>query len=217
MSGVTPPGFDKSRPSIIMVLKDRSGRHMAPYIDDRERRERIARSQERSSGYGIDHRRVVSARIVSGPELARRLEAGRPLLATAEPFIEQLYSFVEGSGFFVLLTDGEGCILKVLGDEAILAKATSLEMVPGAFMDEANIGTNAMGTALAEDAPVQISGDEHFVAAYHRWTCSGAPIHDAEGRIIGSLDLTGNRESVHPHTLGMVVAAAEAIGRFLRI
>jgi len=217
MSGVAPAGFDKSRPSIIMVLKDRSGRHMAPYIDDRERRERIARSQERSRGYGIDHRRVVSARIVSGPELARRLEAGRPLLAAAEPFIEQLYSFVEGSGFFVLLTDGEGCILKVLGDEAILAKATSLEMVPGAFMDEANIGTNAMGTALAEDAPVQISGDEHFVAAYHRWTCSGAPIHDAEGRIIGSLDLTGNRESVHPHTLGMVVAAAEAIGRFLRI
>ena len=190
---------------------------MAPYIDDRERRERIARSQERSRGYGIDHGRVTSARIISGTELARRLEAKRSLLAAAEPFIDQLYAFVKGSGFFVLLTDEEGCILKAVGDEPILSKATSLEMVPGAFMDEASIGTNAMGTALAEDSPVQISGDEHFVAAYHQWTCSGAPVHDAEGRVIGSLDLTGNRESVHPHTLGMVVAAAEAIGRFLRI
>ena len=40
---------------------------MAPYIEDRERRERIVRSQERSRGYGIDHGRVVSARIISGP------------------------------------------------------------------------------------------------------------------------------------------------------
>lgn len=190
---------------------------MAPYIDDRERRERIARSRERSRSYGIDRGRVASARIISGAELEGKLAAKRSLLAAAEPFIDQLYSFVEGSGFFAILTDEEGCILKVVGDEGIMAAATVLAMVPGAYMDEADIGTNAMGTALADGAPVQISGEEHFIAAYHQWTCSGAPIRGADGRIIGSLDLTGERGSVHPHTLGMVVAAAEAIGRLLRL
>ena len=90
-------------------------------------------------------------------------------------------------------------------------------MVPGAYMDESSIGTNAMGTAIAEKIPVQISGREHFVTAYHRWTCSGAPIRDPKGRIIGSLDLTGYSENVHSHTLGMVVAAVDAIEKILVI
>jgi PAS domain S-box-containing protein len=105
----------------------------------------------------------------------------------------------------------------VIGDEDILSEAFSLRMIPGAYMDEASIGTNAMGTSLAEGMPVQVSGEEHFIKAYHRWTCSGAPIRDISGKIIGALDLTGYSENVHPHTLGMVVAAANAIERMLQV
>ena len=84
-------------------------------------------------------------------------------------------------------------------------------------LDERSIGTNAMGSAILEGRAIQVSGSEHFITAYHRWTCSCAPIRDAEGKIIGTLDLTGDRENVHPHTLGMVVAATDAIGKLLRI
>ncbi len=38
-----------------------------------------------------------------------------------------------------------------------------------------------------------------------------SPIHNENGDIIGSLDLTGYCDSVHSHTLGMVVAAVKAI------
>ncbi len=190
---------------------------MAPHCEDLGHRGYIARSHERCRAYGIDLDRVVSTRILRGPELGRRLDAKRGLIVAAEPFVNQLYGFVKGSGFFAILTDEEGCILKVIGDEDILAKAFSIEMVPGAFMDERSIGTNAMGTALAEGMAVQVSGTEHFVTAYHQWTCSGAPIRDADGRVIGALDLTGNCENVHSHTLGMVVAATDAIGKLLRI
>src|ERR1035437_7385244 len=81
----------------------------------------------------------------------------------------------------------------------------------GAYMDEASIGTNAMGTAIREDAPIQITAKEHFITAYHTWTCSAAPIHDTEGNTIGCLNLTGNAQLVHPHTLGLVVAAVHSI------
>ncbi|MDP3176511.1 MAG: PAS domain-containing protein, partial [Spirochaetaceae bacterium] len=175
----------------------------------------IERGFQRCEDYGIEPDRVFSRRILCGAELSERLTAKRDLIVTAEPFIGQLCDFLKGSRFFAILTDEEGCILSVIGDDSILEAAFDLRMVPGAFMDEGSIGTNAMGTALAEGRPVQVSGEEHFITAYHRWTCSGAPIHDAEGRVIGSLDLTGSKDDVHLHTLGMVVAAVNAIEKTL--
>jgi len=177
----------------------------------------IERGFQRCEDYGIEPDRVFSRRILCGPELAEPLSAKRDLIVTAEPFIGQLCDFLKGSRFFAILTDEEGCILSVIGDDDILEAAFDLRMVPGAFMDEGSIGTNAMGTALAEGRPVQVSGDEHFIRAYHRWTCSGAPIHDVDGRVIGALDLTGNKDDVHLHTLGMVVAAVNAIEKTLAL
>ncbi|AKL97171.1 signal-transduction and transcriptional-control protein Stc [Clostridium aceticum] len=177
----------------------------------------ITRSHQRSIKFGIDDNRIYSSRILNEDELQKRLEANSNLIVTTEPFMNQMYNFVKGSYFFVILTDDEGCILNVIGDEDVLEEAFNLEMIPGAFMNEEHIGTNAMGTALAEGIPVQISGKEHFIKAYHRWTCSAAPIRNAKGDMIGTLNLTGYSHLVHSHTLGMVVAAAHAIEQMLTI
>lgn len=177
----------------------------------------IERSHQRSIGFGVDYNRVYSSKILQGDDLQKRLEENSDLIVTTEPFMNQLYNFVKGSCFFAILTDEEGCILNVIGDEDVLEVAFNLEMVPGAYMNEEHIGTNAMGTALAEGIPVQVSGEEHFIKAYHRWTCSAAPIRNPEGAIIGTLNLTGYSHLVHSHTLGMVVAAVNAIEHMLRI
>lgn len=180
-------------------------------------KEFVRRSHQRCDTIDIGKDRVYSKRILTGEELFHRLAEKRNLIENAEPFINQLYAFVKGTDFFALLTDEEGCILTIIGDESILSEAFSYKMTPGAFMDEASIGTNSMGTALVEEMPVQISGKEHYIESYHRWTCSAAPIRDTQGKIIGTLDLTGYLEQVHPHTLGMVVAAANAIERILQV
>lgn len=172
---------------------------------------------ERCLGYDIDRDMVVSKKIIADSELNLRLIENRELMMTARPFIENLCDFVRGSNFFVILTDHEGCILGVAGDPEIVEKSRELKMIPGAYMSEECIGTNAMGTAIIENQPVQISGEEHFIKAYHTWTCSGAPIHDEDGNIIGSLDLTGNSDAVHSHTLGMVVAAVSAIESIMKL
>jgi len=68
-----------------------------------------------------------------------------------------------------------------------------------------------MGVAIKEHNPIQISEKEHFITAYQRWTCSAAPIHDVDGTIIGLLNLTGGREKVQKHTLGLIVSAVKCI------
>lgn len=177
----------------------------------------VERSHERCRIFGIDEDMIYSKKIIYANELQEKLEANEYLIRTVIPFMNELYNFVKGSSFFAILTDSEGCILSMIGDEDILAEAYNLRMVPGAYMDEENVGTNAMGTALAEGIPVQISAKEHYLDAYHRWTCSGSPIRNSKGDIIGVLDLTGYCQLVHPHTLGMVVAATSAISKMIQV
>lgn len=184
-------------------------------MSSRHHPEYITSSHERCKQYGIRPDQVYSLRFAEGDALFQRLQALQEFIRVAEPFLNHLYGFVKGSDFFVVLTDADGCILNLFGDEKIVTEAYSYKMIPGAFMNEANIGTNAMGTALAENKPLQVSGAQHFIGAYHRWTCSACPIHNRDGSILGILDLTGYSANVHPHTLGMVVAAANAIERML--
>ncbi|MBU3190799.1 sigma-54-dependent Fis family transcriptional regulator [Clostridium bowmanii] len=177
--------------------------------------EYIEASHIRCKIMGLLPGNLFSTKVLEGMELQKNLDKNSELILTAATFINHLYDFVRGSEFFALLCDGEGCILNVVGDEKILYEASKLKMVTGAYMDEAHIGTNAMSLVITERRPSQVSGEEHFIHVYHKWTCSAAPINDEFGNIIGIINLTGFIENVNPHTLGMVVAAANAIERML--
>ncbi len=182
-----------------------------------DRRNFIKESNIRSKAYGIDHEQKESKKVLKDNELDEKIQEKSDLIMTSGPFIENLYNFVKGTDFFAILTDEEGCILNIIGDENILKKAFNNALVPGAYMGEEYIGTNGMGTALVEKRPLQVSGKEHYVKVFHKWTCSGAPIRNPEGDIIGCIDLTGDSDEVHSHTLGMVAAAANAIENMLKI
>jgi PAS domain S-box-containing protein len=177
----------------------------------------IEASKERCKSRNLDTELKYSHKIIEGAALQEVLKKNRELMELSKPFIEHLYNFVKGSNFFTILTDENGCILNVIGDEKILEEAFSIKMIPGAYMDEENIGTNAMSLVLTEKKPIQISGEDHYIKAYHRWTCSAAPIVDVNNKLIGVLDLTGYYDSVNSHTLGMVVAAVHAIEKMLEI
>lgn len=171
----------------------------------------IQESHERSREFGVEKSRVFPKKVLSEDELRRLLYQNKELMDIATPFLEELSDFLKGTGYILVLTDHEGCILRVMGDKKTISEAEFLNMVMGAYMSENSIGTNAMGTAISENAPIQVTADEHFVSAYHRWTCSAAPIHDTEGKIIGTINLTGDSQSMHPHSLGLVVAAVSSI------
>lgn len=171
----------------------------------------VKQSHTRSLQYGIDPGLMSPRRILSGKELHELLEKKVSLINESLPFIRHLYEILKGSGFVIILTDEKGCILEITGDSDTILDARELNMIPGAYMAEDSVGTNAMGVAIEEDRPIQITAQEHFINAYHRWTCSSAPIHNPENAIVGVLNLTGKSHLVHPHTLGLVVAAVKSI------
>ncbi len=176
----------------------------------------INQSHERCQLMNLSKDLVFSQKILDDVELQQKFAQKRSMIQTASPYMEHLINIVKGYNFFALLTDEEGCILAALGDDKILGEAFRLKMVPGAYMDEESIGTNAMAVVIKTNGPVQLSGEDHYIKEYYRWTCSAAPIKDSNGNLIGVLNLTGYTEQVHPHTLGMVIAAANAIEEMIR-
>lgn len=176
----------------------------------------IAASWERCRAQGVDPLRTLAPRHLSEKELEEAWQS-HPLTPYLEPVVKELSVLADGSGHLVVVCDGQGQILRLIGDRQVRREAEKMNFVPGSLWSEAAAGTNAIGTALAAGHPIQVFAAEHFCQPVHRWTCSAAPILDpATGRPLAVLDLTGFREVVHPHTLTAVVAAAQTVERQLR-
>ena len=94
----------------------------------------------------------------------------------------------------------------------MLEAAAANHFVPGALLSENAAGTNAIGTTLYLDHPLQIFSAEHFNSLFHGWTCSAAPIHDpVTGVLLGAIDLSGNFRTAHPHSVSLVTAVARLV------
>ena len=143
--------------------------------------------------------------------LAAMLAEKTELIATAKPVMEELYEFVRGSGFVVVLADETGYIIDLFADEGTLNHPLTKNFFRGASWQENVAGTNAIGTAAIVREPIQISGAEHYCCKHHGLTCSAVPIFDHPGQMVGILDISGPYHLAHLHTLGMVVAAAKAV------
>jgi len=179
-------------------------------------RDVILKSWERSYQHQVDpfHEKKP---ILSPKEFQQKFQRRKTLINIAKPYMHKLYSFVKNSGFLVILTDEDGYLLELIGDPDILLEAEKSKLVLGANRNEKNVGTNAIGTSLAIEQPIQVWAEEHYLKRHHTWTCSAAPIYDPNGKLVGCLDMTGPREKVHAHTLGMVVAAVDGIEKQMRM
>ena len=178
--------------------------------DDKIVSEIIKESWERCRAFGVDREHGKGKR-VSEPEMDEIFKKNEGLMSVAIPLMKRMYQVVKGSGFSVMLTDGNGYVLETIGDEEIMKKAEELNFLKGAIWTEEAVGTNAIGTAIHIDQPLQTIGTQHYCKTQHSWTCSAAPIHDEKGNVIGCIDMSGESEKAHIHTLGMVITAAYSI------
>jgi transcriptional regulator of acetoin/glycerol metabolism len=175
----------------------------------------IAASWARSRGAGLDPRAPKVPVRLSPTELASVRSANRVLLDVALPIMRFLETAVRGSGCILVMTDANGIVLEAFGDATIMKSAAENNYVPGCCRTEEEVGTNAIGLALKEQKPFQLTGAEHYNVRHHRWTCASAPVFGAGGALLGTVTLSGESVAAHRHTLGMVIAAAEAISQKL--
>jgi hypothetical protein len=142
--------------------------------------------------------------------------AAHPLARVLPIFRDLLGGLAEDGEHLMAVCDAYGRLLWVEGAAPVIRGAERMNFVPGARWDEAHAGTNAPGTALAVDHPLQIFATEHFSRSVQHWTCAAAPIHDpATGRLLGAIDVTGGDHLANPHSLALVRATALAAEAYL--
>ncbi|WP_443094135.1 sigma-54-dependent Fis family transcriptional regulator [Pseudoduganella umbonata] len=168
----------------------------------------IETSRQRSAGYGLCPGVRPDFAPLARSDMSLLLEQNTLLHAHAVPAMETLYQQIINTHNMVLLTDAQGIILHSLGDADFIEKANRVALAPGVGWSEDRMGTNAIGTAIAEKAPSLVHADQHYLAANHFLTCSAAPITDHQGKVIGVLDVSGDRRSYHQHTMALVRMSA---------
>ncbi|WP_418791377.1 sigma-54-dependent Fis family transcriptional regulator [Phosphitispora sp. TUW77] len=178
-------------------------------------RKEIADSWRRCRALNVDPTGDV-LKFLSKAELEVRREAKRELLDISFPIMKNLFSFVEGSGFFVSLCDQDGVVIETLVDQKANCLLSGHRFM-GCVHSEENVGTSAVALALELGHSIQVFASEHYKKVNHPWTASAGPIYGHSQEMIGILSIAGSFENVHSHTLGMVVAAVNAIEGQLKI
>ncbi|WP_110206381.1 GAF domain-containing protein [Nocardioides daejeonensis] len=121
---------------------------------------------------------------------------------------ELLLSAADASNYLVVVTDADGVVLWRCGSPRVKRQADLLGFSEGALWTEGAVGTNAIGTALEEAAPVQLFSAEHFENAQVPWYCSASPIHDPiDGSLLGIVDVSGPALTLHPAIEALVTAS----------
>ncbi len=166
--------------------------------------------------FGINPLKMPAITVLKGKALDDLLERNRTFIDVSRPFLTNLYQFLKGSRFHVVLIDREGYLLEIMGDHDQAELTRAAGGVVGALWNERSAGYNATGAIVEFRKPVQIFGSEHYIKAYHGETGCGAPIFSPEGELLGGITLNSRNFRVNPHTLGMAVAAAYAIENELK-
>ena len=175
----------------------------------------IEASWRRSQQFGLECRASQELDPLTGFRLADVRERNLVLIRHARPVMETLYEQIVDTQSMVVLTDANGLILDSLGDDDFLPRAEKVALRPGVVWSEQSKGTNAIGTAIAEQKSTLVHGPEHFLSANHFLTCSAVPLLDPLGQTVGVLDVTGDWRGYHRHTMALARMSGQLIENHL--
>lgn len=171
----------------------------------------VAASWARSRTSGVSARRR-EAPLAGEAEVFRRRIQNADLLTAACPALERSGLLLAEATSMMVLADASGFVMETAGDPRVVNDGKRNHLEIGGRWEEGVIGTNAIGTALADAKPVQIFGAEHFCEDVQRWTCAASPVrHPIDGQLLGVVDISGPASAFNPQSLALVMALGQEI------
>src|SRR6478752_5774584 len=167
---------------------------------------RLLASWQRSEDYGISLEAVEP--VFTGTE---RLGVEDDLFfQCGNEVLTDLHRTLSGEPVSMMLTDADGVVLSRLsGDRQLLAALDQVYLAPGFAYAERDVGTNGLGLALADRAPILVRADQHYAQNLNTFTCAAVPVLDpGTGRVEGSVNLTTWSQSSSDLLLALARSAA---------
>lgn len=171
----------------------------------------ILRSWHRCTDLGVIEDQIPYAEPLTQGELQILREASGELLPIVEPELDFLGEMFQGTDSVVLLANPNGMILDSRGNGSFLNNAGQVALKSGVVWSESERGTNAIGTAIAEGALVEVWGNEHYHRQHAGLCCTAAPILDHQGRIAGVIDISGDARLPRGYAQGALSRAIREV------
>jgi len=165
--------------------------------------------------YHVDPGSRATPHIITQSELTHFKEPVSDVLIHAREEIDRLYAIVRQEDYVVLLCNGEGIAIHHRGDVTKAEEFKHWGIWLGGVWSEEVEGTNGIGTAIVEQRPVLVRCGQHFRTRHANLSCAGAPIFDADNKLIAVLDASridlGRSDRTHGLVLAAVTASVRAI------
>lgn len=130
---------------------------------------------------------------LTSAEFNETLGRSGDMMEEAEAELDWLFGMVGKAGCCLVLTDSDGVVLDRRGVQSEDKDFRDVGLWMGAVWSESSVGTNGIGTALAEGRMVTVFRDQHFLSANIGLSCTSAPVRDHRGRIAAVIDISTAR------------------------
>jgi transcriptional regulator of acetoin/glycerol metabolism len=153
-----------------------------------------------------------------GPEALAERRRRDVAFCLAEPILEAFAQRLGSAQHVLAYFDAAGWMLSIKGHPRVIESVAEINFAPGASWSEESAGTNGPGTGIREGKAIEVFASEHFVEAWQRWTCAGAPIFGRGAEApVGLVDVTGPWEAHTPQALVLAAAVARKVEERLAV
>ena len=130
----------------------------------------VLESWKRSKSYGVQPEQL-QARLSKPVDEILEWAKESDFFQIAIPVLDHVYEKIQHTKHLLTLTDSRGCIVYLRGEPRVIDKAHLMQFTLGADWSEESAGTNAIGTAIHLQKPIQIFSYEHYAQGAHDWGC----------------------------------------------
>ncbi|WP_153721950.1 EAL domain-containing protein [Sporosarcina cascadiensis] len=138
------------------------------------------------------------------------------ILSVINYFSNKLLNTLKGTPILVVVSDADGYLLSIEGDESIKSMSDQFGIKLGAQFTIEDTGTNVISLALQQLHPVSLIGDQHYHYPFHNIACYGTAFHNTEeNNLLGSISLMMPLSFQNPLYLSMLLQVVDSIEREL--
>lgn len=151
----------------------------------------ITYSKRKCKEMGMDPTEFVRPKItMSESELHIKQDEYKEILSVVRFFSEKLIHSLQNTPISIAISDSEGYLLDISGDELIKTTMDQFGIKLGSLFRQEDTGTNVFSLALEHRHTIQLVGEDHYHTFLHGMACYGAPFHYTdESSLLGSIGI----------------------------
>lgn len=177
----------------------------------------VMESKERCKIAGMDPTVLPQPMTILSPQHLHEIRGKYDeVLSIMSMLVGKLLLLLKGDPILFVITDGEGNILDMYGDQSIKAMVNQLGINKGAQFNEQDMGTNSIYLALSLKRSVTLIGSEHYYDALAATACYTVPFYFTDNlQLTGTISIMTSVEHQNPYLMALLTNMVDSIEREL--